>query len=135
MSDFETITEPAIAALVSRFYGKARLDPMIGPLFEEVVEDWDEHLGKLRDVWSSVMLTSGRYKGNPMPAHVRQPIEPQFFERWLGLWHETANEVFAPEAAAQFDFKAQRIAESLKLALFYRPDAIRVRPAPGGPKH
>jgi deoxyribodipyrimidine photolyase len=45
--------------------------------------------------------------------------------------HETASEVFPPEAAEQFDLKAQRIAESLKLALFYRPDAIRIAPPPG----
>jgi truncated hemoglobin YjbI len=32
MADFNSISEPAIAALVSGFYGKARRDPMIGPL-------------------------------------------------------------------------------------------------------
>jgi truncated hemoglobin YjbI len=36
---FDSITEPAIAALVRRFYGKARLDPTLGPVFEEAVED------------------------------------------------------------------------------------------------
>jgi hemoglobin len=125
------ITEPGIATLVSRFYGKARKDPMIGPLFEQVVDDWDEHLAKLSDFWSSVMLTTGRYKGNPMAAHMRQPIEPEFFDRWLELWRETTGEVFGPEVAAQFQLKAERIAESLKLALFYRPDAIRVARPPG----
>ena len=130
MTGFDRITEPAISALVRRFYGKARRDPVIGPVFEDAVVDWNEHLAKLCDFWSSVMLTTGRYKGNPMAAHVRQPIQPEFFERWLGLWHETAGEVFAPEAAAQFDVKAQRIAESLKLALFYRPEAIQIRRVP-----
>ena len=108
--------------------GAARPDDR--PVFESAVEDWDEHLAKLSDFWSSVMLTSGRYKGNPMAAHIKQPIEPDFFDRWLGLWRETANEVFAPEAAEQFKFKAERIAESLKLAMFYRPDAIRIAPRP-----
>jgi hemoglobin len=122
---FDSITEPAIAALVRRFYGKARLDPTLGPVFEEAVEDWDEHLDKLCDFWSSVMLTTGRYKGNPMAAHLKQPIEPEFFERWLGLWRETATEIFTPAEAVQFGVKAERIAESLKLALFYRPDAVR----------
>ena len=127
MAGADKITEPAIAALVTRFYGKARRDPTIGPLFEQAVGDWDAHMSKLCDFWSSVMLTSGRYKGNPMAAHIKQSkIEPAFFERWLALWHETAGEVFAPAAAAQFDLKAERIAESLKLALFYRPGAIPI---------
>ncbi|HEX3881265.1 MAG TPA: group III truncated hemoglobin [Stellaceae bacterium] len=129
MSPTDSITEPGIAALVTRFYGKARLDPTIGPLFNAVVEDWDEHFAKLADFWSSVMLTTGRYKGNPMAAHLKHKIEPEFFTRWLELWHETTGEVFGPEIAAQFGFKAERIAESLKLALFYRPGAFPIRRA------
>ena len=124
MPPYETITEPAIAALVDRFYGKARQDPLIGPVFNNAVHDWDEHLHKLRDFWSSVMLTTGRYKGNPMAAHMKHPIEPGFFERWLALWRDTAGELFKPAPAAEFRAKAERIAESLKLALFYRPGAI-----------
>ncbi|HZK90729.1 MAG TPA: group III truncated hemoglobin [Stellaceae bacterium] len=131
MAGIDSITEPGIAALVTRFYGKARRDPTIGPVFEQAVGDWDQHMSKLCDFWSSVMLTTGRYKGNPMAAHLKQPIEPQFFDRWLRLWHETAGEVFAPLEAAQFGAKAERIAESLKLALFYRPE-VAVRTPRGG---
>ncbi|HYM72934.1 MAG TPA: group III truncated hemoglobin [Stellaceae bacterium] len=134
MTGFPSITEPAIAALVTRFYGKARVDPIIGPVFEEAVEDWDEHLAKLCDFWSSVMLTTGRYKGNPMMAHVKQTkIAPDFFDRWLALWHETAGEIFAPAPAAQFNLKAERIAESLKLAMFYRPGNFPIARGPSTP--
>ena len=123
MLAYDDITEPAIVALVDRFYQKARRDPMIGPVFNNAVGDWDEHLDKLCDFWSSVMLTTGRYKGNPMAVHLKQPIEPQFFDRWLQLWCETAAELFTPPIAARFREKADRIADSLKLALFYRPGA------------
>lgn len=129
MIPYDSITEPGIVALVDRFYGKARRDPLIGPVFNAAVADWDEHLAKLHDFWSSVMLTTGRYKGNPMVVHMRQPIEPGFFDRWQQLWRETADEVFAAPMAAQFVAKAERIGESLKLGLFYRPDALRIRPA------
>lgn len=125
MQPHAAITEPAIAELVARFYARARLDPLIGPVFNDAVEDWDEHLRTLNAFWSSVMLTTGRYKGNPMAAHLKLPIEPAFFERWLALWRETAAELFVPEVAARFQAKAERIAESLKLALFYRPEAAQ----------
>jgi hemoglobin len=125
----DSITEPAIADLVRRFYGKVRLDPTIGPLFNAAVEDWDEHFAKLADFWSSVMLTTGRYNGNPMAAHLKHKIEPEFFTRWLQLWHETTDEVFGPDIATRFGFKAERIAESLQLALLYRPDALSIRGA------
>lgn len=127
MAPFDDITELAIAALVERFYFKARRDPMIGPVFNAAVEDWDAHLRTLRDFWSSVMLTTVRYKGNPMAVRVKQPIEPAFFDRWLVLWRETAVELFAPPIADRFRDKAERIAESLKLALFFRPRASRAR--------
>jgi hemoglobin len=123
MAQFGEVTEPTIAVLVDRFYAKVRQDPMIGPVFEAAIEDWEEHLAKLKDFWSSVMLTSGRYKGNPMAIHVAQPIEPHFFDRWLALWRETVAELFVPAVAARFAEKAERIGESLKLALFFRPGA------------
>ena len=90
MASFDEITESAIADLVERFYAKARREPLTGPVFNTAVDDWDEHLHKLRDFWSSVMLTTGRYKGNPMAVHMKHPIEPAFFERWPALWRETA---------------------------------------------
>jgi hemoglobin len=133
MEKYCDITEPAIMALVDRFYAKVRRDPLIGPVFNDAVDDWDEHLRKLYDFWSSVMLTTGRYKGNPMAAHLKLPIQPHFFERWLALWQETAGEVFAPEPAAAFRNKAGRIAESLKLGLFYRPSALPLARQAGPP--
>jgi len=119
-----TITEAEIGALVDRFYAKVRRDELIGPLFNAAIENWDEHLVTLRAFWSSVMLTSGRYKGNPMAAHLRHEIRAEFFDRWLALWAETADEVFAPETAGQFRLKAARIAESLKLAILYKAGSL-----------
>jgi hemoglobin len=124
MTLYRQIDDAAIAALVARFYEKVRADGVIGPLFNEAVADWPEHLDTLNKFWSSVMLGTGRYKGNPMAVHARQPIRPEFFPHWLDLWRETAGELFTPEAAAQFGEKADRIAESLKLGLFYRPGAL-----------
>ena len=117
---FSQLDDAAIEALVRAFYARARADAALGPVFESAVHDWDEHIETLTRFWSSVMLTSGRYKGNPVAAHRPLPIEPALFGRWLALWGETAHELFDPAIAAAFRAKAERIAESLKLALFYR---------------
>lgn len=124
-------TEAELAKLVDAFYAKVRADDMLGPLFNRVIEHWLEHLGKLSAFWSSVMLTSGRYKGSPMAAHIRhaQAITPEMFDRWLALWAETAPEHLAPEDAAMIRAKAERIAESLKLALYFRIDPATDRAA------
>jgi hemoglobin len=119
------ITEEALGRLVERFYAKVRVDALLGPVFEGAVADWPGHLERLQAFWSSVMLTSGRYKGRPLPAHLRhrQAMTADRFERWLALWRETTAELFAPEAAARLQDKAARIAESLSLAMVYAPIA------------
>lgn len=115
------MTEADLARLVDGFYERVRQDDRIGPLFNQAVHDWPEHLERLRAFWSSVMLTTGRYKGNPMAAHLRHAaaIEPAMFDRWLELWRETASDMLGEEAGALIE-KAERIAESLKLGLFFR---------------
>jgi hemoglobin len=125
------ITEVQLRTLVERFYAKVRQDEVLGPVFDAAVKDWPEHLDKLADFWSSVMLTTGRYKGNPMAAHIRQAnsMTPAMFDRWLALWGETAGELLSFEQAAAVRLKAERIAESLKLALFFRLEPALVRAA------
>jgi len=121
----EQIEEAALPALIERFYGRVRADAVLGPVFNGAVEDWPSHLALLADFWSSVMLASGRYKGNPMIKHIRQAhaITPAMFDRWLALWRQTTDEMLPPAAAAAMQEKAARIAESLQLGLeLHGPD-------------
>jgi len=126
------LTEASIVCLVDAFYAKVRRDPVLGPVFESAIgeDGWPAHLRKMYDFWSSVMLTTGRYKGNPLAVHAAVPaIEAAMFERWLALFEESAREQFGQELADAFRLKARRIAESLKLGLFYRPasDGLGIR--------
>lgn len=126
------LSEDAIRQLVDRFYVKVRADPELGPIFERAIPgDWGPHLATMHDFWSSIMLISGRYKGNPVAIHLRvEGIEPQLFGRWLALFDETCQELFDDDVVDIFRMKAARIAESLKLALFYRPDRPWQRSVP-----
>lgn len=108
------IDEPMITRQVHAFYMAARQDPLIGPVFEAKVQDWDRHLGRMCAFWSSVALMSGRYNGAPMQAHAPLPIAADHFGRWLELWAETAREQCPPEAADRFILLAGRIARSLE---------------------
>ncbi|WP_326523856.1 group III truncated hemoglobin [Sphingomonas sp.] len=117
------VTEDDIARLVPAFYARVRQDPVLGPIFDAAITDWPHHLDKLQAFWSSVMLTSGRYKGQPMIAHVRheRAMTPENFARWLALWKTVSGEMLEPAAATAFQEKADRIAESLQLGVqFYR---------------
>jgi hemoglobin len=111
--------------VVDAFYARVRCDAELGPVFNNAIDDWPEHLGKLADFWSSVMLTSGRYKGQPVPAHRKHldVITPHLFTRWLALWADVTNAMMEPKAASALQAKAARIAESLQLAMFFRLDS------------
>ncbi|WP_380873952.1 hypothetical protein ACFB49_44820 [Sphingomonas sp. DBB INV C78] len=116
------IDEPMLERLIPAFYRRIRQDDVLGPLFDAAVDDWPAHLEKLVAFWSSVMLTSGRYKGSPMQAHMlhRAAITPAMFDRWLAIWAETTDALMPSDAAAALQAKAAKIAESLKLGLFFR---------------
>jgi hemoglobin len=113
-----SISEAMIRKLVEAFYAKVRADAVLGPVFEAKIHDWNEHLAKLSDFWSSIVLMSGRYKGRPMPVHAAIPeISDEHFVRWLQLFGETAAVACPPQAAALFNDKAMRIAQSLKAGI------------------
>ena len=122
MDGLPEIDEQGLRRLVALFYARVREDADLGPIFNAAISDWPEHLEKLNAFWSSVMLTSGRYKGNPVAAHLkhRDSIDQALFDRWLALWVRTTEEVMPPAAAAALQAKAARIAESLQLALFFK---------------
>lgn len=112
----DDINESSIGTLVNRFYSRVREDDILGPVFARVIGDeWEPHLQKMRAFWSSLMLASGRYKGNPMMAHLMllPRIGAEHFDRWLNIWKQTTAEMFPPQAAAVFVSKAETIAERL----------------------
>ncbi|WP_348628351.1 group III truncated hemoglobin [Mesorhizobium sp. WSM4313] len=68
-------------------------------------------------------MKTGDYHGRPVPAHVKlTDVTESDFDIWLAVFGETAAELFEPETAAIFIERAERIAASLKLAMFFRPD-------------
>ncbi len=118
MALFDQATEVGIATLVDRFYDKVRADEQLGPVFNQAIEDWPAHKVILRNFWSSLVLRSRRYHGNPMGVHRALPRFPQaLFHRWLALWRETAREIFDPPVADLFIGTAERVAQGLSLGL------------------
>ena len=126
LQKFDQVTEETIKLLVDQFYGKVREDNDLRPVFEGAIGTtdavWKPHLERMYQFWSSVMLISGRYHGNPLKKHRDLPsFDISLFERWLALFEETAKEIHTDEVAAQYKDKSQQIASSLKLEIYFRP--------------
>ena len=111
------VDEAMIARLVDGFYDRVRADPLIGPVFNDRIQDWAPHLEQMRLFWSSVALMSGAYHGRPMPKHLPLPVDARHFDRWLELFEATARDLCPPAAADHFIERARRIAESLELGI------------------
>ena len=111
-----------IGRLVRNFYGRVRGDGRLGPIFEGVIGDhWEPHLEKMTDFWCSVILKSRSYQGRPVPAHLRlKQVHEEDFDIWLSIFRQTCRDLCPPSVAEIFIERAERIAKSLKLAMFFR---------------
>ncbi|MBB6355847.1 group III truncated hemoglobin [Aminobacter aganoensis] len=116
-----------IGALVRDFYGRVRADARLGPIFASQIHgDWEPHLEKMTDFWCSVILKNGAYSGRPVPAHLKlKQVREDDFDIWLGCFRDTVEARCPPEVAVVFMERAERIARSLKLAMFFRLDRAR----------
>lgn len=115
MQDIENRAD--IDALLRAFYDKALRDETIGYIFTDVAKlEMDHHLPIIGDFWDSMLFGNKQYQmraRNPMQNHLelnkKTPLTSQHFERWLKLWTETVDEMFAGERADMIKIRAHSI--------------------------
>ena len=127
------LDEAMVAAVVSGFYGRARYDELLGPVFNRVIpaDHWPQHIQTITDFWSAMLLGTGRYTGRPMPKHLAIPeLEDRHFQRWLTPFRATAEELCPPHIAALFVDRAERIGHNfrIRIAQFRGEDGMAVQP-------
>lgn len=131
MEKLDINTRKEVDFLVRRFYDQIRIHETLGPIFNEVVKDWDTHLIHLSDFWEMILMQSGPGAGkfNPIQVHrevdtaVDNSIEQVHFGNWLELWFSTIDRYFEGETA---DF-AKEHARRMAHMLFIRIWEARVR--------
>ena len=113
--------------LVDTFYGKVRKDQLIGPIFEERIQDrWPQHLAKMYTFWQTVLLGEHTYYGSPFPPHAQLPVDHTHFERWLLLFKETIDNLFSGKIADQARWRADRMAEMFQFKIqHYKKDPMK----------
>lgn len=116
-----------IEALVNAFYERARADDVLGFIFNDVARtNWAAHLPKMYAFWETVLFRSGGYTGNPLGAHARLvPLtemgRPQF-DRWLTLFCETVDRLFAGPKAEHIKNAAADMANVIYARINRAPD-------------
>ncbi len=115
-----------VARLVRTFYGRVRQDEMLGPIFNGIIKDWEEHLEKLTDFWHGNLFffVKTKYTGDPKTAHqsmdetIGHSTTMDHFGRWINLWIATVDELYEGEKAALAKNQARKMATFLFLKIF-----------------
>jgi hemoglobin len=113
--DIETRSD--IERLVRAFYSKALTDPIIGFIFTDVAHlDLEAHVPQIASFWETILLGAQTYRGGAFRPHAALHFQVRLrsghFERWLVLWRETVDELFAGERAELAKAHALRVARA-----------------------
>lgn len=118
MSKQDILTLDDVKNLVDTFYSKVRQDRLIGPVFDERIEDrWPAHLNKMYTFWQTVLLGEHTYYGSPFPPHANLPVEKQHFDRWIELFYATLDELFSGEVADEARWRANKMATMFQIKI------------------
>ena len=108
-------TREDIENLLSEFYSVATRDERIGHHFAEL--NLETHLPIIVNFWEKVLFGKPVYFGNPLAVHQnlheKSPLKLEHFQRWLEIFEQTVDELFAGEMADAAKIRAKMIAHSL----------------------
>lgn len=118
MKDIENRDD--LEALMVAFYSKALVDEKIGHFFTRVVPiQLDTHIPLIAGFWETVVFEKGSYQGNVMQVHERihrlSAFDDTHFERWIQLFKETVDDMYAGNVAEKLKQRAVSIATVMKI--------------------
>ena len=108
-----------IKTLIDTFYQTVTADALLGPVFNEIAHvNWDHHLPVMYAFWDFLLLGGKQYTGNPIQKHFdlhqRYPLSAEHFDRWLMIFQQTVDQLFAGKVADDAKFRAFAISETWK---------------------
>lgn len=108
----DILTIEDVKLLVDNFYAKIRTDALLGPIFNERIQDrWPAHLEKMYTFWQTVLLGEHTYFGSPFPPHAQLPLKQAHFTQWLQLFGTTVDEHFTGDIATEAKWRGNKMAE------------------------
>ncbi|MCW3127043.1 MAG: hypothetical protein JWO03_2701 [Bacteroidetes bacterium] len=103
MKDITTHTD--VEHLLRTFYDKLLKDELMSPHFANI--NLEEHLPRIIAFWAFILIDEEGYKGNVFDKHRHLDIGEVHFTRWVKLFSETVDELFAGEKAGLAKQRAQ----------------------------
>ncbi len=120
LTDIQNLED--IKLLVNTFYAKVQKDELIGPIFNEKIgNNWTAHLERMYRFWQTILLEEHTYSGSPFPPHKHLPVEKAHFNRWMDIFTETIDSLYAGSLAEEAKLRAKNMAEMF----FYKIEYFR----------
>jgi len=114
----DILTTNDVKLLVDCFYNKIKTDELLGPIFNERIQDrWPAHLEKMYTFWQTVLLGGHTYQGSPFPPHAQLPIRHEHFIKWMELFTTTVDEHFTGEIAEEAKWRGKKMAELFEIKI------------------
>ena len=114
----DILTIEDVKLLVGRFYENIRADELLGPIFNERIQNrWPEHLEKMYRFWQTVLLAEHTYFGSPFPPHAQLPVSHEHFLKWMELFVPIVDELFTGEKATEAKWRAAKMAEMFEIKI------------------
>jgi hemoglobin len=102
-----------ILKLIKPFYADIRQHAVLGPIFNEKIQDWPAHLEKIAEFWALQAGGPSRYPGGFGAAHLSLGLEPEHFQHWLKLWEFNNARQLPLREAAEMNALAHQFARRL----------------------
>jgi hemoglobin len=103
-------TEADVKLLVDAFYDKVNQDVLLAPVFNDHARvNWEQHLPVMYRFWSSILLGTASYNGQPFAKHAFLPVNQAHFSQWLLLFYNTITEHFQGPNAEEAKLRAANI--------------------------
>ena len=105
--------------LLTEFYKIVMFDTELEHHFVDL--DLRTHLPVIADFWEKVLFGNSVYFGNPLVVHqilhARSPLQPEHFVRWVEIFGQTVDRLFAGEIADTAKERAEMIGDTLNQRL------------------
>ena len=119
-----------IELLVRSFYDSVRHDQVLGPIFNQVIDDWETHFVLLTDFWETNLFFVKGYKGNPHRAHIEvdqsvgHTISQGHFGIWLQYWFQTVDYLFKGDKAEAAKTRARNMSTGMFIKIFQARETL-----------
>ena len=100
--------------LLRHFYADVRQHQLIGPIFNQEIQDWPAHLVKIGQFWARILGGPSNYSGQMPMKHFPLGLEPHHFAAWLALWDANCHCYLKLQEAGEMSQLAHDIGNRLK---------------------